>query len=197
MRIAPLAITEEAQKLIRATRADFSRITTPTVSGRGGGSSSTPLGQHDFAQVRNQSELLRLVTIVEAFVDSCSAQQFEHRTSGRDAFVREMAAEGRETSLRGWDERKEAFKKYHGVALGDCTGWNDIDAAREIRNSIAHGLGHLTARQRSGRARRKMESMGVRFRGDQLVLDTTTLERCAKSAVAFIRDVDRRLAIRT
>lgn len=197
MRIAPLAVTEEAQKLLRATRADFQRIAAPALPGRGSGYASSPLGRYDFEQVRNQSEFLRLMSIVEAFVDTCSAQQFEHRTAGRDEFLREMAAEVRETSLRGWKERKIAFRKYHGVALGQCACWMDIDAAREIRNCIAHGLGHLTPRQRNASARWKMESFGVRFRGDRLVIDTPTLERCVESAVAFIQDVDLRLVRRT
>lgn len=197
MRTASLAVTEEAQKLLRATRADFHRITAPALPGRGGGYASTPLGRYDFEQVRNQSEFLRLVSIVEAFVDTCSAQQFELRTAGRDEFLREMASEVRETSLKGWNARKVAFKRYHGIALGQCACWKDIDAARQIRNSIAHGLGHLTPLQRNASDKRKMESLGVWFRGDRLVIDTPTLERCVESAVTFIQDVDRRLILRT
>lgn len=197
MRVAPLAITEEALKMLRATRADFARVPASTVPGRGSGFATSALGQYDFAQVRNQSEYLRLVSIVEAFVDTCSGQQFDSRTSGRDAFLRAAVAEVRETSLKGWDERKEAFKKYHGVTLGDCFRWSDLDSAREIRNSIAHGLGRLTPRQRNAKTRRKMEAMGVRLRGDQLVVDNLALEKCLKSAVAFISDLDRQLKVRT
>lgn len=197
MRIPPLAITEEAQKLLRATRADFGSISTPAVSGRGSGFTSSPLGQHDFVQVRNQGEFLRLVSIVEAFIDTCSGQQFDQRTSGRDTFVRNMAAEVRENSLKGWDERKEVFKKYHGIVLGERAHWSDIDASREIRNSIAHGLGQLTPRQQNAKTRQKMATMGVAFCGNQIIIGTDTLEKCVRSAVAFIRDVDRHLAVRT
>jgi len=195
IRTPPSAICEEAQRLLQATRADFSRIPTTEVPGRGTGYSSSPLGRHDFVQVRNQSELLRLVTIVEAFLDVCSAEQFEGRTAGRDAFIKQMAQEVRETSLRGWDERKEAFKKYHGISLGECKGWQDIDAAREVRNSIAHGLGHLTSRQ-GVKAKKKMAILGLSFRGDQLLINTATLEKCVNSAISFIRDVDRQLLYR-
>jgi hypothetical protein len=197
MRIPLLAITEDAQKLLRATHADFGNISTTAISGRGSGFTSSALGQHQFEQVRNQSEFLRLVSIVEAFIDTCSGQQFDIRTSGRDEFVRNMTAEVRENSLRGWDERKEAFKKYHGVILGERAKWSDIDASREIRNSIAHGLGQLTSRQQNAKTRQKIATMGVIFYGNQLIIGLDTIERFLKSAVAFIHDVDRQLLIRT
>lgn len=197
LRIPQLAITEEAQKLLRATRADFSRIAAPAVPGRGSGFVPSPLGEYDFVQVRNQSEYLRLVSIVEAFVDTCSGQQFHHRASGRDEFLRTLAAEVRETSLKGWEERKTAFKKYHGVVIGDCARWNDIDGARQVRNSIAHGLGRLTPQQQNRTIKRKITDVGVTFRGDQLVIDSNALDKCVKSAIAFIVDVDRRLKLRT
>lgn len=196
MRVAPLAITEEAQKLLRATHADFSVIASTGLPGRGSGFAASALGSYDFAQVRNQSEYLRLVSIVEAYVDTCSSQQFDLRTMGRDAFLRALAAAAQDASLKGWDERKEAFKTYHGVVLGECARWSDIDAAREARNSIAHGLGRLTSRQQSAKTRRKIEAVGISFRGNHLVITDAALDRCVKSGVAFIVDVDRHLKIR-
>lgn len=196
MRVAPLAVTEEAQRLLRATRADFAGVATRVVSGRGSGFAATALGMYDFEQVRNQSEYLRLVSIVEAYVDTRGSQQFDLRTAGRDAFVRALAAEARETSLKGWDERKAAFKTYHGVVLGECARWSDIDAGREARNSIAHGLGRLTPRQQNAKTRRKIEAMGIAFRGNHLVIDRAALDKYVRSSVAFIADVDRRLKVR-
>lgn len=146
--------------------------------------------------MRNQSEYLRLVSIVEAYADTCSSQQFDARTTGGDAFLRALAAGARDASLKGWDERKDAFKTYHGVVLGDCARWSDIDATREARNSIAHGLGRLTPRQQNAKTMRKIETMGIRFRGNQLVVDTAALDQCVRSAVAFIVDVDQHLKMR-
>lgn len=193
MRRAPLAITEEAQRLIRATAADFSALTPPAPSSRGRHGGSSTFGLYDFDQVRNQSVYLRLVSIVEAYVDTCSSHLFDSRTSGRDAFVRALVNEVRDASLRGWEERKAAFKTYHGVTLGECSKWSDIDAAREVRNSIAHGLGTLTPRQQGGAVRRKMGAVGIAFRGDQILIDRSAIDRCARSSVAFIQDIDRRL----
>lgn len=196
MRQAPLAITEEAQRLLRATRADFAGIATATLAGRGSGSAASCLGKYDFEQVRNQSEYLRLVSIVEAYVDTCSSQQFDLRTSGHDVFVRALAEEAREGAVKGWEERKAAFNTYHGVGLGNCAGWSDIDAAREVRNSIAHGLGRLTPRQQTAKTKKKMQGMGIAFRGNDLVIDNAALVKCVESAVAFIADIDRHLKIR-
>jgi hypothetical protein len=197
VRIAPLAITEEALRLLRATRADFASLPTHAIPGRGSGFAGSRLGRYDFDQVRKQSEYLRLVSIVEAFIDACSSQQFDLRTAGRDAFLRTLADEVRETSLKGWEERKQTFRVYHGVVLGDCARWSDVDAAREARNSIAHGLGQLTLRQQNAKTRRKIETMGITFRGNELLVDDAALDRCVKSATAFIADVDRRLKLRT
>lgn len=193
MRRAPLAITEEAQRLIRTTAADFSAMTTSAASRRGRHGAFSSFGRYDFEQVRNQSAYLRLVSIVEAYVDTCSSHLFDSRTTGRDAFVRALVEEVREASLRGWEERKAAFKTYHGVTLGECSKWSDIDASREVRNSIAHGLGRLTPRQQGSAVRRKMTAVGIAFRGDHVLIDRAALDRCARSSVAFIQDIDRRL----
>lgn len=196
MRTSPLAITEEARKLIFATRSDFARVTPTPLVGRGGGFGVSHLGRYDFDQVWKQSAYLRLISIVEAFLDTCSGQQFDIRTSGTDAFIRELANDARDTSLRGWRERQAAFKKYHGVTLGTCSGWRDIDAAREVRNSIAHGLGRLTSRQQSRTARQKIESVGVTLRESHLVINHGALDRCARSSVDFILDVDQKITLR-
>lgn len=196
MRLAPLAVTEEAQRLLRATHADFSTLTPALFPGRGSGRSFATFGAYSFDQVRYQSEYLRLVSIVEAYIDTCGGQQFDLRNRGRDDFVRNLTAEVNETSLKGWDERKAAFKKYHGVTLGERAYWSDIDAAREVRNSIAHGLGRLTPRQQNSVTKRKMRGVGVSLSGMNLIIGDAAVERCLKSSIAFILDVDRNLKIR-
>lgn len=197
MRVAPLAITDEAQALLRSTRADFARIATPIVSGRGTFNRGSALGGYDFAQVRSQSEYLRLVSIVEAYLDTCSSQQFDLRTRGHSDFFQVLASQASEYAARGWEERKEAFKIHHGFALGECARWSDIDAAREARNAIAHGLGRLTARQQNAKTRKKIEAVKIFFHGNQLIIDGKALDRLVTSSVEFILDVDRKLKIRS
>ncbi len=41
-----------------------------------------------------------------------------------------------------------------------------------------------------------MQGMCIAFRGNDLIIDHAALEKCLKSAVAFIVDVDRHLKIR-
>lgn len=196
MRVASLAITEEAEKLIWATRADFSSISVPPIPGRGSRPSSSTLGAYDFEQVRNQSEYLRLVSIVEAYIDACSSQQFDLRAGGRDMFLQNLARQAQELTTKGWEERKATFKLYHGISLGSCARWKEIDAAREVRNGIAHGLGKLTTRQQNKRSKSKIASVGIRLRGQELIVDHVALKLCAGFAVEFVNDVDRQLVHR-
>lgn len=196
MRSAPLAVTEEALRILRTTRADFSRINLSAIAGRGSAVGSPALGQYDFEQVRNQGEYLRLVSVVEAYVDACSSQQFDLRTSGKDLFVRTLADEVRKGSLRDWNQRAAAFKTYHGVALTQCARWSEVDAAREVRNCVAHGLGRLTPRQQTGAIRGKIQRAGVTLRGDTILIDASALEQCVRVGVAFIVDIDRRIKLR-
>lgn len=195
MRIAPLAVTEEAQRLLRATRADFGRLPSLPSMGRIT-STSAHLGSYDFEQVRAQSEFLRLVSIIEAYVDSISDHQFDLQSIGRDQFAQSLISVARREVADSWQNREAAFKDHHGFSLGQCSKWSDIKAARDVRNAIAHGLGKLTAKQRNIKTRGTITAAGVLLRGDAIVLSRKSLERCVDSGVRFINDVDSRLLVR-
>ncbi len=191
MRVVQLAVTEEALRILRSTRADFGRLPNPVLRGRiRGAASSVVLGTYDFSQVRAQSEYLRLVSIIEAYVDSCSSHLFDIRAIGKDIFFTSLITEACNKATATWEERKTSMLKHHGVKMTQCKAWCDIDAAREVRNSIAHGLGRLTGRQNNSKTRKKMEKVGIAFSGDALVIEEAALTRCTDSAVAFIEDLD-------
>src|SRR6478609_738038 len=86
IRRVPFAFTEQALRLLHATHADFSRLPDPIRRGRIYLGSNSSLGPYDFRQVRAQSEYLRLVSIAEAFVDTCCNHLFELKTNGLDLF---------------------------------------------------------------------------------------------------------------
>jgi hypothetical protein len=147
IRIVPFAVTEEALRLLQATHADFTRLPMPPPRGRLRIGTTTALGPYDFSQVRAQSEYLRLVSIVEAFVDTCCNHLFDLKTQGHDLFVSNLADAARDQASNSWEERKKAFATYHDVPLGSCAGYSDVAAAVQVRNAVAHGLGSLTRRQ--------------------------------------------------
>lgn len=151
IRMVPFSFTEEALRLLWTTHADFSQLASLPRRGRINVGSSLNFGPYDFQHVRAQSEYLRLVSIVEAFVDTCCNHLFELRTKGLDSLFQNLAAAALDQASRDWESRKAAFKVYHGIALGACSKFSDVSAAVQVRNAIAHGLGSLTKDNRMQR----------------------------------------------
>jgi hypothetical protein len=154
---------------------------------------STTLGPYNFSQVRAQAEYLRLVSIVEAFVDTCCNHLFDLKVRGQQMFVHNLASAARDLASAGWDERKKAFSTYHGVPLGSCARYSDVDCAVQVRNAIAHGLGSLTRRQRNTKDMVKITSVGIILRNQALIIDKDALDRCVLACATFVADVDRRI----
>lgn len=193
IRAVPFGFTEEALRLLRATHADFSQLPVPSMRGRIRGGSNLNFGPYDFQHVRAQSEYLRQITIVEAFVDTCCNHLFDLRTKGMNLLVQNLAAAAMDQASSSWESRKNAFNLYHGIALGACAKFSDVSSAVQVRNAIAHGLGSLTKRQQNPKDIAKIESIGVRLRGRALVIDSVALNRCVNSCTQFVEDVDRRI----
>ena len=192
LRIVPLAVTEEALRQLWSTHADFALIGTRPSAGRLRSGSMSGLGPYDFYQVRAQSEYLRLVSIVEAFIDSCSSQLFDIRLRGQDKFFRSLTDAALDQSTINWENRRAAFKLYHGITLGDCAKYSDVASATQVRNAVAHGLGSLTRRQ-SKKDMERMRQIGIGFSGFSLRITAAALDRCVDSCAQFIRDVDKKV----
>lgn len=192
VRAVRFAVTEEALRLLRATHADFTRLPTAAPRGRLHAGTTTALGPYDFGQVRAQSEYLRLVSIVEAFVDTCCNHLFDLKTQSHDLFVHNLTAAAADQAYQSWDAREKAFATYHNVRLRSCTRYNEVEAAVQVRNAIAHGLGSLTRRQNK-KHMRKMATVGITFRDRSLVIDASSLYLCVQSSVAFVTDLDVRI----
>lgn len=103
------------------------------------------------------------------------------------------AAEMRASST--WDERTKAFRHYHQIYLGTLARWSELDAAIEIRNAVAHGLGQITPRQRQDKARAKMVQFGVSVRDGHLKITEASLQKCRDVCVAYVLDLDATLPV--
>jgi len=183
-----MALTEEAQQLLAATYADFDRATPARRIGRMVGSG--PLGAYDSNRVRCESAYLRLISIVEAYVDSLCSELFRQQTSHQGPMFRALVAAAEARASTNWDERKTAFNDYHSVSLSSCSRWSEVDAGIYVRNAIAHGLGSLTRRQRSQKVRSKIRSVDVAVVDNRLVLTDVALVRCLSFSNDFIRSID-------
>ncbi len=121
IRRVPLALTEETLRLLHLTHVALARL-SPFSSAKAvrGLTSRGALGTYDFRQVRSQSHYLRLVSIVEAYIDSLGTNLFRSRTDQLDMVFVLLAEAADISASKGWDERKEAFNRYHGVIVGNC-----------------------------------------------------------------------------
>lgn len=192
-----LEVTEAALHSLHETHADFLRTSSPSTVGR-----FTSAGGHarlrwqGGPEVRTQGTYLRLVSIVEAFLDSLSSELFLERVSDVDNMFRNLIRDAEEKSDNSWENRKHAFRDYHQVSLGDCTSWSQIDCAIVVRNAIAHGLGSLTRRQKNRKDRQKVREAKVSLIDDVIHVDEGSLLSLLKASDAFIRDVDSRIRAR-
>ncbi|WP_156213284.1 hypothetical protein [Lentzea aerocolonigenes] len=186
-----LALTEEAVSLLAENRADFRSAE------RGSGDSSVgrirvkgSLGPHDPAQTRLEAMYLRYVSIVEAYVDSLSGHLFRQKVAGHEPTLRLLVADAELRASNTWNERKSAFSRYHSFSIETFGRWSEFDAAIDVRNSIAHGLGSLTRRQRDQKTRAKIRSIGAILIDDHVVLSVAVLDQCYSICRELILYVD-------
>lgn len=191
-----IALTDAALQLIYATHADLLRTPPSSVVGRiysqGGVGRLRP---QDANQVRAQGAYLRMVSVVEAYIDALSSHSFDLRVDRHDQLVRLLVAAAEAGADGTWELRKSAFESYHGVSLGSCKGWHAVDASHAVRNAIAHGLGSLTRRQRDQKTRSKVRNAGVVLVDDALWITDLSLVRCRDSSATFVRDVDEKVRV--
>lgn len=192
-----LEVTEAALHSLHETHADFMRTPSPSPVGRftsAGGRGR--IRWQGGPQVRTQGAYLRLVSIVEAFIDSLSSELFQERASDVDDMFRNLIRHAEEQSENSWETRKHAFRDYHQITLGDCSSWSKIDGAIIVRNAIAHGLGSLTRRQKNRKDRQKAREAKVRLIDDVIYVDKASLLTLLNASDAFIREVDSRIRAR-
>lgn len=192
LREVPLSLTEDALHLLHATHADLlSRGSPPVPHGRIRAGSK--LASFDAKEVRLEACYLRLVSIVEAYVDVLCSELFREASVNQSDLFRALIDAAESRASANWDERKTAFKNYHGAVLTSCSSWSTFYGAVEVRNAIAHGLGRLTARQRAGSSRQKIESVGVVIVDDSIRLSYEAVLRCLSAARTFVVSLDSRV----
>ena len=190
----PLAITDAALQLLYEAHADLMRTTAVPPVGRMKTSGvAGRLRAQDPNQVRAQGTYLRMVSVVEAFVDTLSSQAFRHRIDEQDDLVVALVNAAEARADTSWSERKSAFQTYHGVNLGSCHGWTAVESSHLVRNAIAHGLGSLTRRQANKGSRSKVRGAGVVLVDDVIWITDASLARCRDSSATFVRDVDAKV----
>ncbi len=198
-RRVPRALTEEATLQLRSTYQDYvaSAQNRSEPSGRIL-STTTFLGQFDAVITARQGCFLRLISIVEAYVDMLSASLFNDQTPPNDPFIARLVREAEMRAATTWVERQRALEGLHGVPLGSLPNWSQLKAGIEVRNTIAHGLGRLTTKQRrDGKdLKGKLAQIQVELREGRLVITEGSLLRCLDVCLDFLASLDAAVPVR-
>jgi hypothetical protein len=136
--------------------------------------------------------LLRLVAIIEAYIDVVSMYRMSHLVDTSDAVTRMLLSDFEVSSTSTWDDRHKAFERYHEFSIKAYPCWLSVSAGIEVRNCMAHGLGKLTARQKikTGIAR-QVSVIDVTVAGNQMHLSQSTVPKLSDACSALVRSVDR------
>jgi|ERR1700761_5879344 len=188
------AVTEAAISYIHTTYLDSAQpiaFNTPT---RGRVlRSNTALGVYDSESARQQGCFLRMISIVEAYLDIISESLFHENVPTMHDLVRRLVEDAGLRASSTWNERKAAFSAYHKIQFGEFSRWSELDAGIEVRNSIAHGLGRLTHRQRGGNITSKLSQIGIVVQDGSVLISDANLMQCRDVCIDFINYLDGKL----
>ncbi len=148
-------------------------------------------GAVDAGKIRRQSAVVRMVSVVEAFVDGLN----------RDYLVDAIARVGEKESVLisqlmvahsvNWETRRSTLELFYSVEFGDAPAWGRLLGAIEARNTIVHGLGDVASS--GGNFRRlqgRLEQVGIAIAGGALIIGDDELERVYRACVEFVRWTD-------
>jgi len=152
---------------------------------------TSPLGPVDPIVVRRHVLLLRYVSVTEAYVDALMADLLFQRLGPPTMLLRSMVHEIELSASANWSKRIEAFKRVHGAQLSKCDAWTEVEGATHARNSIAHGLGRLTASQRQNvNFASWVGRIGITVSGGTMVVSDAAVENVHNACRRFIVAID-------
>ena len=191
---ATLALSETALTLINHAATDI-----PTaVAGyqRPGRVLSSASGHStDPRDWLRETALLRLISIIEAYVDAVSMQRMGLVVDQRQTLVALLLGDFELASSSSWQDRHDAFARYHGFTLRSRDGWGDISAGIEVRNCLLHGMGALTAKQRSQtKLATAVRTLDVSIGSNRMYLSAATVSKLAGGCKQFVLHVDSSIA---
>jgi hypothetical protein len=142
-----------------------------------------------------QSAVLRIVSIAEEYSRMCLMETVEARLPSNMYLVTKLWSRAAQDVDVTWEKQCQAWAEWFGVRVAAATEYKRLEPFISLRNTIAHGLGHLTRRQigRDG-GRALLESYrraGIPFSGYQVLVNESCVERNALAAVDYIAWLDR------
>lgn len=187
---ARLALSEAAVALIRHAESDIAINYSPMAPRRriltnAMGASTDP------AVWLRETALIRLVSVIEAYVDAMSMHRMNAVLDSRASLISLLMGDFERTSNGSWADRHDAYKRYHGISLRSLSGWEPIKAGIEVRNCLLHGLGSLTARQRDQtKLSVSLKVVDVTIGGNRMHLSASTVPKVAAGCERFVSGLD-------
>lgn len=139
-----------------------------------------------------QSAILRIASITEAFcVDRLMEMAISELEPDKSFARRAMFNDALKGATGTWSSIRGAFAEWHGVK----PDWKPLEGVQEVRNAIAHGLGHLTHRQASTRVStiQRIRRIGLDVDvHDRLILGDEDVLTVSGVCAQLIRDVDEK-----
>jgi hypothetical protein len=151
----------------------------------------TAVGSIDPREVALQAGFLRLVSVTEATVDTLGVELTAVGVVQTDEVISLLILEKELSATSNWDARRRSYKRHHHVDLRRCAEHARVEAAVDVRNAIAHGLGKLTTRQAlSAETPRRLSRLGIPVVNGYVHLTPDHLNECASYCAAFLASLD-------
>ena len=149
-------------------------------------------------QWRPETALLRLVAIVEAYIDVVSMKRMSRVIDASHSLVQMLITDFKVASTANWNERHGAFERYHELNLRTLPTWQLVAAGIEVRNCFSHGLGKLTARQRTKTSlAAQIGKLDVVVASNQMYLAESSVPKLAPACADLVRAIDAKIVIPT
>jgi hypothetical protein len=194
---------ERAVRLLMATLAQHRRQEAVLALGPApalGRLRAVPSGRGS-VDVRRQATLMRLTSIVEAFVaDSLVSRLEPHAPPPRTPVLDDVYLRAEDNAIATWPKMREHYGRWFNIKLSTtaCASWRRIEAMTNARNAVAHGLGELTRRMaRKGLAQlaRDLATVDIVIVGHTLVISELALRSSASAGREFVGWLDQELEV--
>ncbi|MBQ1072833.1 hypothetical protein KBX06_06600 [Micromonospora sp. C31] len=188
-------LTEAALKLISWSLEDLKLPEgSPTSRGR---VIRTSLGPVAPEIIRQQATLFRMVSVVESYLDALSRELLSTAIPQHFPMLEPLLEDFDSGTTATWARRIQAYARYHSIDIKKQTAWPKLEAAIDVRNSIAHGLGRLTATQAAKKraVETRLKAIEVSIVDRELRYSSQTIDLVRSACSDFIRSVDTQVPI--
>jgi hypothetical protein len=142
-----------------------------------------------------ESGLVRMVTIVESYVDAMSLHRLTtspNVSSATKGSREQIFLE----STKSWAKRQAVYFTHHQLDLYSCNGFKGFKCATTVRNSIAHGLGKLTSMQiKEPLLVNDCAVVGVHVGSGRVHVTCDSLELVAGFCESFVLELDQKMPL--